>query len=297
MDKNTALEIVSKRGRSIRSLPNNLKQNRNVRLAAVKKNWNSLIYENGTYSYSDKELALAAIEQHPGVIASLSEELKNDEDIVLKGVMFDAGVILYAGRTLIRIPFLLKAVEVNPEVVAFSKNFFDLNDITKYNKYINFVKDALKINGLALQYTLRELKNDPEVVLIAFRQNENSLQFTEAFVKDPEIFLMEMFLKGMRLSKVEKERIKDKAKELLVLENSLLSNTVPGTRKSLNKLKNQGPIFEKLFLKRIKSYGNKRLSNKELNVLKHFRRAVPFNQTRTRLNVIKENREGERENN
>ena len=108
---------------------------------------------------------------------------------------------------------------------------------------------------------------------------------------------MEMFLKGMRLSKVEKERIKDKAKELLVLENSLLSNTVPGTRKSLNKLKNQGPIFEKLFLKRIKSSGNKRLSNKELNVLKHFRRAVPFNQTRTRLNVIKENREGERENN
>jgi len=163
------------------------------------------------------------------------------------------------------------------------------------------------------------LRDDPEIVLTAFRQNENSLKFADKYVKNPEIFLMDMYLKGMYLTGVEKKRINDKAEKLLVLENSLASNVIPGTskrlrplKKSVHKLRNHGPHFQNLFLKRIKSYSNESITNKEMNIVKQFRQVNPLkikisysskrahtlrsprrrtipNFTRSRLNTIKEN--------
>ena len=134
-----------------------------------------------------------------------------------------------------------------------------------------------------MKFVDKTLRNDPEIVLTAFRQNEKSLQFADKFVKNPEIFLMEMHLKGMYLTEVEKKRINDKIEEIFVLENSLVSNIIPGTSKhlrnstkSLHKLRNQGPDFKNLFLKRIKSYSNEPILNKEMNIVKQFRQSMPL---------------------
>jgi len=321
--KQTALEIVRKKASDMVYLPWELRNDRDIKLAAAAQNYQQV----SSKEYADRDFLLVGVIQDPSIMVNkfIPNELKNDREIGLAAISRYGEGIKYLGDELKRNrEFHLDAIEVNPAVLSYLNYLHDPYGFGPIIIDKQFIKDAVQRNGLALQFVDKILRNDPEIVMTAFRQNEHSLQFADKFVKNPEIFLMSMHLKGMYLTEVEKKRINDKIEEIFILENSLVSNIIPGTSKRLrnstkplHKLRNHGPHFKNLFLKRIKSYSNESISNKEMNIVKQFRQSMPLkklyssksahtsrsprcqsilNRTR-RLNTINENRNENRNDN
>ena len=154
-DRDIVLAVVKKNGELLDYACEELKGDKEIVLAAVKQNGHALIWASQDLM-GDKEIVLYAVNTCGAVLCFASEKLKGDREIVLAAIKQYGGALLYACEEL------------------------------KGDKEI--VLNAVKRNGDSLEYASKELKGDKEIVLAAINQNLKSLIYaSEDLKKDKEI--------------------------------------------------------------------------------------------------------------
>ena len=129
--------------------------------AAVKAGWSLDKVPEGLKE--DKNILMAGVQNDPRSYEKLSDEQKNDEEILLAAMESKKGGSFYT-------PFKFASAEL------------------KSNK--SLVLKVLSKSGVSLEHVSDELKEDKEVVLEAAKQTGYSLQYAdENFRKDKEIIL------------------------------------------------------------------------------------------------------------
>ena len=192
---------------ALKTASEELKNNPEVVLAAVKQNYNALEYASGEIKSnpefmleslkqyyrvlqyasgdlkSDFVFMLEAVKQNGFTLEYASEELRSNPEIVMEAVKHDYHILQYASKELRSNPtFMLKAVKQDYHALQYA------SDELKSNPEI--IMEAVKQNGLALQYASEELKSNPEIVMEAIKQNYKALEYTSDEVKsNPEIML------------------------------------------------------------------------------------------------------------
>nr|NGX32285.1 hypothetical protein [Candidatus Anoxychlamydiales bacterium] len=147
-------QLQTKKYLPLKEVPSDLKQNKEIVLAAVKQSGWHLQYAHEDLK-KDKEIVLAAVKQNGWALRYAHEDLKKDKEIVLAAVKQKGWALEYAHEDL--------------------------------KKDKEFVLAAVKQNGGALQYAHEDLKKDREFVLAAVKQNGRALQYAhEDLKKDRE---------------------------------------------------------------------------------------------------------------
>lgn len=159
---------------------------------AIKKN---PLYRNNPY------YMLAAVMNDPKNLVFASSELRDDKDIVFIASVLDESNFYYASDRLkkdadfiLKIvrhsklmiyddidptlkndrSFILSYVKVKPEILRRAKAFQSDRDVAI---------EAVSRDGRCLQWANDELKKDPVVVHIAYRQNKDSIEFADKEVQ------------------------------------------------------------------------------------------------------------------
>ena len=192
---------------ALKTASEELKNNPEVVLAAVKQNYNALEYASGEIKSnpefmlealkqyyrvlqyasgdlkSDFAFMLEAVKQNGFTLEYASEELRSNPEIVMEAVKHDYHILQYASKELRSNPtFMLKAVKKDYHALQYA------GEELKSNPEI--IMEAVKQNGLALQYASEELKSNLEIVMEAIKQNYKALEYTSDEVKsNPEIML------------------------------------------------------------------------------------------------------------
>lgn len=113
-------------------------------LAKVQDDWMKLS-SAPRWATEDREIVLAAVQQHGGALNLVAEKLLADREIILAAVAQDGHALMYASQEL-----------VADREVALA---------------------AVQQNGLALNFVAEELRADREIVLAAVRQDGHALMF------------------------------------------------------------------------------------------------------------------------
>lgn len=152
-----------KRGASLENMPEEIKNDKESVLIAVKNNGANLQYASDELK-NDKEVVLTAIKnQTPlpeantedihSVIRFASDEIRNDKEIALEAVKTRGNAFIYLSNE------LKNDKEVAIAAIKENVNNFEIG------------------NGYLLQYASDELKNDKEVVMEAIYAHDNSYAF------------------------------------------------------------------------------------------------------------------------
>ena len=192
---------------ALKTASEELKNNPEVVLAAVKQNYNALEYASGEIKSnpefmlealkqyyrvlqyasgdlkSDFAFMLEAVKQNGFTLEYASEELRSNPEIVMEAVKHDYHILQYASKELRSNPtFMLKAVKKDYHALQYA------GEELKSNPEI--IMEAVKQNGLALQYASDELKSNPEIVMRAVKQNYYALIFASQELKNnPEVVM------------------------------------------------------------------------------------------------------------
>ena len=105
MDKEEAIEAVSENALVYTTLPDELKEDRDVVLATVRKDGYILIYMDPQFK-EDKEVVLAALTNF-GYAIHYTKHLKGDKDVVTAAIMYDGYNLNSASPELQRDPELI----------------------------------------------------------------------------------------------------------------------------------------------------------------------------------------------
>ena len=147
---------------------------------------------------NDKELMLAALVHKGSFLDYASEGLKNDKEVVLAAVAQNPFSLQFASLEL----------KNDREVVltAVAQKGLALGDASiELKNDRELVLTAVAENGMSLQFASLELKNDREVVLTAVAQKGTSLQFASLELKnDREVVLTAVAQNGWALQHASK---------------------------------------------------------------------------------------------
>jgi len=210
-----------------------LEFNKKEVLAAIEKNNASILrYINGGIQYvyilelvseelkNDKEIILAAVKKHGFALKYASEKLKDDKEVVLAAVNQSSSALIDKDSALEHASERLKD---DKEVVlaAVKKRGSALkyaSERLKDDKEVVLV--ALKEKGSALEHASEKLKNDKEVVLVALNEKGSALEYASEKLKDDkEVVLVAVKKHGYAL-KYASERLKDDKEVVLAgIEN------------------------------------------------------------------------------
>ena len=153
--KGTALRNISKLKFSDKEFEL-FRNNKEVVLAAVKQDFNALLYASDKLK-DDKEVVLEAVKQNGFSLVCVSDRLKDDVEVAM--------------------------AVVKQDVLAFSC----LSIRLKYDKY--FVLSVLEQSDLDLYFVPDELKNDKEVVLAAVGKNYCAFKYASNELKNDKDIL------------------------------------------------------------------------------------------------------------
>ncbi len=159
-NKEFVLEAVRINGSILEldSFPNNLKNDKEVVIEAVKEN--PYILNNLPEIFrADKEIALEAVRQDGEALEFLSENLKNDKEIVIEAIKADGFILSSDG-------YISENLRNDKEVVL----------------------EAVKATGRNLKHVLKRFKDDKEVVLEAVKKDKRALEYaSKRLQEDPDI--------------------------------------------------------------------------------------------------------------
>ncbi len=156
--------LALKEGRLTR-IPDKLKNDREVALAAVRANGDMITFF--PKFHNDKEIILAAIEWKPGLFKWASEKLKNDKEFVLKVLKNQEFVELNLHQSISN--KLLDDKEVFLEVAKRARGLQFFSKRLLSDKAI--MSEAVRNNSNSVfQAASQELKEDKEFVLAALRE-------------------------------------------------------------------------------------------------------------------------------
>ena len=194
-DREFVLAAVGQNGEALRYASWELKKDRELVLAAVRQNGKALRYASWELQ-KDRELVLATVRQNGKALRYASWELQKDREFVLAAVRQNGKAFKYAYRELqADRELLLAAIREHASVINHvgddvSYPAFLLSDIQWLLFYVfwflgllptlradrGFVLDAVRQNGLVLEYASETLKNDRVVVLAAIRQDARAIE-------------------------------------------------------------------------------------------------------------------------
>jgi hypothetical protein len=206
------------------NLPELLKENKDLILALVAKNYQELEHVQDSFK-NDEDIILAGFIGNPRAILFASEQIKRDQDFIF-GLLrqklqatYDISDELKNDKA-----FMLRVIDLDPTLSRFASNdlkkdrafasaaikkdgmniaYFDFREdrelvleALKQNplalKYLDFrfkinkplVLDCVRRNGLALEFASFNLRRDLEVVKAAITQNPEAIEFASKALRE-----------------------------------------------------------------------------------------------------------------
>lgn len=162
MNSNTieeALDLVKKNGQSLQNLNDELRNNKEIVLAAINQYCYALRFASEQIK-SDQEVVFSAVNQNPLSLQYASEKLLNDRQFIKMVVKKDGMALQYVGENL----------QTDKELVLL----------------------ALSNNGMALKYVNNELREDVEVISTALKQEQMAMEFV-SYAKRAEFGLSDKY--------------------------------------------------------------------------------------------------------
>jgi hypothetical protein len=181
-NKNIVLSAVKQDSFALKYASDNLKKNEEIISNAIKNNGMILEYileedlQNEKKVINDPNSIKFAVLSNGLALQFASDELKDSMEIVEKAVIQNGLAIQYASDKLKdSMEIVKKAVIQNGLALQYA------SDRLKDNKII--VNTAIKHNGLALQYVSDKLKSRVKIIIKALKQNGLALQYVPEYIK------------------------------------------------------------------------------------------------------------------
>ncbi|KAG1650464.1 putative O-acetyltransferase [Nymphon striatum] len=170
-------------------IPESLKKDRDIVLAAITKNPENLEFADKVFK-NDLEIVLVAIKAKKNensffsdnkpdvntVLEHIGDELKNNDTSLLRLMDEEPIAIKYSGNNLRSDKeFILKAIKKTPITLGFAAKELLADK--------EFILAVVKLDGLSLEYADSSLKKDKDVVLAALNSNPSALRFADFSLK------------------------------------------------------------------------------------------------------------------
>jgi RNA binding exosome subunit len=214
-DREFMLALLAYNGTYLEHASEELKADKEVIMAALQSGY-SLPYEHVSDTLkTDKDFLLEIVSLDAFCLEFFSEELKQDEQIVLAAAKHfgDAALEFGAEKFKTNKNIITEAVKSSGKALSF------LAENEKNDK--NLVITAVKHHGYALQYASEELRNDKDVVITAVGHNGNALQYaSEELQNDKDVVITAVGHNGNALQYASEELQNDKDVAMAALINS-----------------------------------------------------------------------------
>jgi hypothetical protein len=214
-DKEFMLALLAYNGTYLQHASEELKADKEVIMAALKSGY-SLPYEHVSDALkTDRDFLLEMVSLDAYCLEFFSEELKQDEQIVLAAAKNSGNAALEFGAEKFK-----KNKNILTEVVKNSHNALSfLAENEKNDKKL--VITAVDHNGYALQYASEQLRNDKDVVIAAVRNYGNALEYaSEQLQNDKDLVITAVRTNGDALQYASEELQNDKDVAMVALINS-----------------------------------------------------------------------------
>ncbi|MBX9597697.1 MAG: DUF4116 domain-containing protein [Burkholderiales bacterium] len=215
--KKEALDLVKKNGQALQTLNNELRNDREIVLAAINQYCYALRFASNQLK-SDKDVVLSAINHNTLSLQYASEKLLNDKQFISSVIKKDGMALQYASENLqddkglvllalknngMFLQHVNKMLREDVEVIsaALEQNNLAMKFVS-YDKRIEIgvrkkyfgsytghnnktiVLDAVKKDGSLLQYASKTLQNDKQIILTAVKQNGLAIQYASEELRD-----------------------------------------------------------------------------------------------------------------
>lgn len=184
-NKEVVLPAVKQEGKAFQFSSIQLQHDKEVVLAAVTQDWKALVWAAPALREEAEILSVACLHNadaadvayvlnhvvySPQLLASLSDDLKQDYDIA-RAAIRNNGLAFEFVCDAFKNSFTLahRAVVHNGLSLQFGSDSIRSN--------ADIVQAAVQQNGLALQFACQALRDDPEIVMEAIAQNPGAIQF------------------------------------------------------------------------------------------------------------------------
>lgn len=129
--------------------------------------------------FKNKSNVIGIVSKYPLAIMQLSEDLKNDKEIVRTAIRKNAAAAKYSSALQTERDFAFEMIAINGIVIHYLEQF---------SKDESFALECVKRNGLNLQFFQDSIRNNKHIVLEAYKQNGEAIFFaSKALMKDEEI--------------------------------------------------------------------------------------------------------------
>jgi hypothetical protein len=183
------------------------KSNREIAMAAVLQDQQvSLFWDNREFFsgrevalaafselYHDRDLVMAAVQNHEAALNYSGIELRDDPEIVMAALKLTPAALEYAGDALRgNREFMKAAVQLDPRALKFAGHELRADP--------QIVLDAVQRNGDALKFSALELRRNREIVLAAVQSSGRALEHANAALRgDRQIVLAAVQQEGWAL--------------------------------------------------------------------------------------------------
>jgi hypothetical protein len=214
-DKEFMLALLAYNGTYLQHASEELKADKEVIMAALQSGY-SLPYEHVSDALkTDKDFLLEIVSLDAYCLEFFSEELKQDEQIVLAAAKNSGDVALEFGADKFKKNknIITEAVKSSDEALSF------LAENDKNDK--NLIMTAVDNYGNALEYASEQLQNDKDVVIAAVRNNGDALEYaSEELQNDKDVVITAVRTNGDALQYASEELQNDKDVAMAALINS-----------------------------------------------------------------------------
>jgi hypothetical protein len=228
------LAMVGRNGLALQNFPNDLKNDRNIVLEAVRQNWQALRWASDELK-GDRNIVLEAVRQNWQALEWASDELRRNREVVLAAVKNNLNALRHVSmessdycdlvlELAAKSPNLLKSgikefcnklVNDNRDVIDFMLRLVERNGLALMHLPAEFKKDyhvvlaAVSQNGTALCYADWSLKKDKAVVMEALKQNGRALQYASGELKEDRDFILEAVSGNVDVLQYVSDELKD----------------------------------------------------------------------------------------
>ena len=200
-DREFMLALLAYNGTYLEHASEELKADKELIMAALQSGY-SLPYEHVSDTLkTDKDFLLEIVSLDAFCLEFFSEELKQDEQIVLAAAKHfgDAALEFGAEKFKTNKNIISEAVKSSGKALSF------LAENEKNDK--NLVITAVKHHGYALQYAPEQLQNDKDVVITAVGHNGNALQYASEELQNDKDVAMAALINSTEAFEYVSERL------------------------------------------------------------------------------------------
>lgn len=212
-DENIVLKVVGNDASLLEYMSESIRNNKSIVIVALGKNWLLLQYASDELK-NDKDIVLIAVKQNWLALQYVSQRLKDDKDVVITAIKQNWHAIYYASNKFRNDKFIIQEygpvtksivmTEVKKDGLALWRDDF-AHRIDEYD----IVVQAVKQNGLALQYVSGELKSNKEIVLTAINNIVNSCEYMINEFRDDKEIVLNVIQKDWIYLRLASPRLKD----------------------------------------------------------------------------------------